>query len=82
MTEIINALFTWLLNSDYAQYASILVFVCYTLSHAIQYFPIAWTSNIPNWVMVILNVIAAKHGADKAAKTTLAGNKVSGYDSK
>lgn len=75
MTEITNALFTWLLSSDYAQYASILVFISYTLSHIVQYLPVNVTEKIPNWLMVVLNVLASKHGAEESAKTDLAGNK-------
>ena len=76
MTEIINALFTWLASSDYAQYGSLIAFVGYTLSHIIQYLPVKVTSKIPDVVMKILNIIAAKHGSDKAAKTNLAGNPI------
>lgn len=76
MQEIINALFTWLLSSDYAQYASIVVFVAYTLSHIVDYLPVSITSKIPNFVMVILNLLAAKHGTKQAAKKDIKGNPV------
>ena len=76
MQEIINALFNWLLSSDYAQYASIVVFVAYTLAHIIDYLPVKFTAKIPNFVMVALNLLAAKHGTKSAAKKDIKGNPV------
>jgi len=76
MQEIINALFTWLASSDYAQYGSIIVFIAYTLSHIVQYLPVEYTARMPDWIMAVLNAIAAKHGSDKAAKTDIKGNPV------
>lgn len=74
MTEITNALFTWLLSSDYAQYAGLVVFVSYVLSHTVQYLPAKVTEKIPDLIMIALNVLAAKHGSVSASKTDLAGN--------
>ena len=57
-------------------YAGIVLLVAYILAHVVQYLPVKWTTKIPNWVMVILNGLAAKHGSDKAAKTDIKGNQV------
>lgn len=76
MTELINALFEILAASDYAQYGTTLLLVGYTLAHIIPYLPVTWTAKIPDIVMTVLNILSAKHGAAKAAKTNIAGNPV------
>lgn len=77
MKELIDLGFEFLGASDYAQYGTILITVCYILSHIVQYLPIKYSEKIPNCVMIALNIIAAKHGAEKSAATDLAGNVVS-----
>lgn len=76
MTEIINGLFIWIVTTEYAQYASVLALVGYLLSHIIQYLPVSVTTKIPDIVMVLINLIAAKHGANLSASTGLSGNKI------
>ena len=68
--DIINALIAYIPP----EYAAILFFVCYLLSHLVQYLPVSFTSKVPDLVMVIINFIGSKHGADKAAKTDMKGN--------
>lgn len=71
-----DQLFEMLLSSPYGQYVAIIVFAAYVLSHIIQYLPIKWTVKIPDWFMVGLNWLAAKHGAQKSAMTDMKGNLV------
>lgn len=54
---------------------SIAALVCYFLSHIIQYLPVSFTEKVPNSVMKLINVLASKHGADKAALTDINGNR-------
>ena len=82
MTEVMNTLFTWLASSDYSQYVGVIIFISYTLSHILQYLPVKWTTKIPNWVMITLNAISAKHGANRSAITDMSGNKIVNYVSK
>jgi hypothetical protein len=70
MNELITALFTFIP----VEYVAIITLLFYVLSHVVQYLPVSVTSKVPDWVMVIINVIASKHGADKAAKTDIKGN--------
>lgn len=55
-------------------YATIIITVCYVLSHVVQYLPVTITGKIPDIVMYIINALAAKHGADSSAKTDMSGN--------
>ena len=55
---------------------TIIISICYFLAHSVQYLPTTWTEKIPDFVMVIINAVAAKHGSDKAAQTNMSGNKV------
>lgn len=76
MEDLINTIFNILAGTPVGQYLTVLVMVCYILSHLVQYLPVEWTTKIPNWVMVIINTIAAKHGAGKSAKTDIKGNPI------
>ena len=76
MTEFVNVLFDWLATTDLAQYAALLAFIGYTLSGFIQYLPVSVTEKIPDIVMTIINLLAQKHGNDKAALTDIKGNPV------
>lgn len=53
---------------------SITALCCYFLSHVIQYLPPEFTEKVPDSLMRIINVLASKHGADKAALTDIKGN--------
>ena len=57
-------------------YMTIIIGICYFLSHSVQYLPVSWTEKIPDFVMTIINAVAAKHGSDKAALTDIKGNSV------
>ena len=73
---MMDELFNMLMASPYGQYAAMVVFAAYVISHVIQYLPVSLTEKIPNFVMVALNFLAAKHGAASAAKTDIKGNAV------
>lgn len=62
-----------LLFTEYAEYAGMVAFICYVLAHVISYLPVSLTTKIPDFVMVVLNTIAAKHGPKK---TDMKGNSV------
>ena len=71
MQEVVNYL--WLFISP--EIAAIIALCVYVFTHhIIQYIPVKYTSKIPDWVMVVLNMIGAKHGSDLAAKTDMRGN--------
>ncbi len=70
MSEFID----YLLTTEYGPYVMIFITVCYVLSHVVQYLPVSWTEKIPNWIMVLINLAASKHGAEEAAKTDIKGN--------
>lgn len=55
---------------------SVVTLICYFLSHLVQYLPVSVTEKVPDAVMKVINVMAAKHGSQEAAKTDLAGNPV------
>lgn len=54
---------------------SIAIITCYFLSHVIQYLPVKFTEKVPDSVMKLINLLASKHGADKAALTDINGNR-------
>lgn len=54
---------------------SIATLVCYFLSHVIQYLPPEFTEKVPDSLMKLINVLASKHGSDKAAMTDIKGNR-------
>lgn len=73
MQEAFN--FLWTLVSP--EIATVIALVVYVFTHhLIQYVPVKYTSKIPNWVMVILNLIGAKHGASESALTDIKGNPI------
>ena len=74
MQELINGFFDWGMTSPYGQYFIMVSLVAYVLSHIVQYLPVKLTSKIPNVIMVVLNLLAAKHGAEQASKTDISGN--------
>ena len=76
MEDLINAIFNVLATTTIGKYLTVVIMVCYLMSHLVQYLPVEWTTKIPNWVMVIINTIAAKHGAEKSAKTDIKGNPI------
>lgn len=76
MESLISSLFEWGMSTQYAQYFTISIFVCYTLAQVVQYLPVKWSEKIPNVIMVFINIVAGKHGASKSALTDLSGNKI------
>ena len=71
-----DQIFAYLLASPYGQYLLMVVFAAYVISHIIQYLPVKWTAKIPDWVMLGLNWLAAKHGTQRAAITDMKGNPI------
>lgn len=69
MLDVILALFS-------TETVTIIVGVAYVLSHVVQYLPVSWTEKIPDIVMTIVNLVAAKHGSAQAAQTDIKGNVV------
>lgn len=68
MQEYIDLLFSPEAMAIYAMVAYVFT------HHILQYLPESITSKIPDFVMVLLNTIGAKHGSDLAAKTDMKGN--------
>lgn len=74
MTELISALIDYLLTLGLEPYVMGFLSVSVLLSHIVQYLPVSWTEKTPDWVMVLLNGLAAKHGALKSVRTDMKGN--------
>jgi hypothetical protein len=71
MQEVID--YFWSLISP--ETASIIALVVYIFTHhIIQYIPAKYTSRIPDFIMLVLNLIGAKHGSYLSAKTDMRGN--------
>lgn len=73
---MMDELISYLMTTPYASYVTVVILVAYLLSHVIQYLPVTWTEKIPDIVMTFINLLAAKHGAEQAAKTDISGNPV------
>lgn len=56
--------------------SSLVILIGYFLAHVVQYLPVSVTSKIPDFVMTLINLLAAKHGAQESAKTGINGNPV------
>lgn len=76
MTEFVNALIDVLLSYDFDAYVMVFLAVCVFLSHLVQYLPVSVTEKVPNLIMVIINALAAKHGAILSARTDIKGNRI------
>ncbi|MGY6509077.1 hypothetical protein ACXIUH_08915 [Vibrio parahaemolyticus] len=76
ITEVISAIIDYLLTLGIEPYLMIFLSLSVFLSHAVQYLPLSVTEKIPNWVMVLLNILAAKHGAVLSARTDIKGNRI------
>lgn len=74
MNDLIVELFTWVLGTPYAQYAVVLAFTAFVITHTLPFLPVSVTSKIPNVVMVILNTLAGQYGNASNAKTDISGN--------
>lgn len=76
MNEVVLAAVDFLLGSSFGPYVMVLLALSVFLSHIVQYLPVSVTEKIPNFVMVIINILAAKHGALQSARTDLKGNRI------
>lgn len=63
-----------LLSLVSGEVASLIVLIAYVLSHVVQYLPVTWTEKVPDIVMTVINLLAAKHGAEASAQTDIKGN--------
>lgn len=72
MTDLINTLLA-LAPIDVAQW---IIFVAFILCNIIPHLPVRWTSAVPDWIMVIINILAMKYNTHKAKKTDMKGNAV------
>lgn len=71
MEELANSLLNYLLTTPYGGHVSLIVFVMFVLNQALPFVPSSITTKIPNWVMVLINVIAGRYKRDK---TDIKGN--------
>ncbi|MFV8385810.1 hypothetical protein ACNO5E_17095 [Vibrio parahaemolyticus] len=76
ITEVISALIDYLLTLGLEPYAIIFLSLSVFLSHIVQYLPLSITEKIPNVVMTLINILAAKHGALLSARTDIKGNRI------
>lgn len=74
MQELINTLFNYLLTTPYAQYVTIVVFAMFIVQHILPYLPPSVTTKIPNWVMIIVNSLAARYKHTENKNTDIKGN--------
>ena len=73
MADLINTLFVWIASTDYAQYASLLAFIAFVITHTLPFLPVSVTEKIPDAVMKVLSALAGKY--KNAELTDSAGNK-------
>jgi len=74
MSELINALFVFIGDTPYAQYATLVAMVCYLLAHVVAILPESVTSKIPDVVMQIINAAAGNYKQAENLKTDSKGN--------
>ena len=74
MSELINTLFVFIMDTPYAQYGTIVAMVCYLLTHVVAVLPESVTSKIPNVVMQIINAVAGNYKQAENLKTDSKGN--------
>ena len=74
MDELIQAVFEYLMTTQYGQYAVFAAMVCYGLTHVVAVLPPKVTSKIPNWVMIIVSAIAGNYRHGENLKTDKRGN--------
>lgn len=71
MEELANSLLNYLPTTSYERHVNLIVFVMFVLNQALPFVPSSITTKIPNWVMVLINVIAGRYKRDK---TDIKGN--------
>ena len=74
MNELIDTLLNYLLTTPYGQYVMIVVFAMFVLQQILPHLPPSVTTRIPNWIMVIVNVIAALYKHTENKNTDIKGN--------
>ena len=74
MSDLIVELFAWIASTPYAQYAAIVAFVAFVITHTLPFLPVAITSKIPDVVMAVLNALAGQYRNAENAKTDMSGN--------
>lgn len=74
MQELINTALNFLLTTPYGQYVTLLVFAMFIVQQILPHLPPSITSKIPNWIMVVVNVIAGRYKNAENKKTDIKGN--------
>jgi len=76
MLELFDTLWAYIILQPWGIYAMGLASVCYILTMLTPHLPVALTSKIPDWVMQIVNFLAAKSTMKLAAiKAEVTDNK-------
>lgn len=70
MLELVNVIFA----AIPMEYAVLISFACYVLTHVVNYIPISVSEKIPDTIMSVINIVGAKHGTLRAVKTDIKGN--------
>jgi uncharacterized membrane protein YqgA involved in biofilm formation len=74
MQELIDTLLNYLLTTPYGQYVTLTVFAMFVVQQVLPHLPPNITSKIPNWIMVIINVIAGRYKHTENKNTDIKGN--------
>jgi len=74
MNELIDTPLNYLLTTPYGQYVTLVVFAMFILQQILPHLPPSVTTKIPNWIMVIVNVIAARYKHTENKNTDIKGN--------
>ena len=74
MEEIILGLIEFALSTQYGAYVMVFLALIGLIGKILTVLPVSVTEKIPDWVMVILNVIGANYG--NAVATDMKGNKI------
>jgi hypothetical protein len=74
MTELINTSLNYLMATQYGQYVTMLVFAMFILNQILPHLPPSTTAKIPNWIMIVVNVIAGRYKHAQNKLTDIKGN--------
>ncbi len=74
MSELINTLFNYVLTTPYGQYVTLVVFAMFIVQQILPHLPPSITTKIPDWVMVIVNVVAGRYKNTENKSTDIKGN--------
>lgn len=76
MEDYIIALVSWALTTEWAAYVMVVLAFIGFVGKLLAVLPVTVTEKVPDWLMVILNVVGANWGNAKNALTDMKGNKV------